>query len=571
MSIKGLQETTILHILDGVYKKVQDSIASKNIILEKDSMTFKDPDLRASTGKNQLGVVSERGLKLLSDQFGRVAAISTTYDKLIKSDISLYKQYPLVFAALNADIDNSRTTLVGLARKASTILSKDGLIEKFLAYYSVEFPTSRTKIYSDPSGTLTGFSGETTEHAQFNKRFKQFLLSINEDATVVEFIDANTDAGHIIGLFNIKFAKLFDLEVTPIGGTNSFKISSTRTFSGNTQEEQDLNNLMEGFQGSLDLLAEADVLTGNLLSDIKIDIDASKLVYDSKGGSSAIEIQLSNLNQRAGRRLAIISRRLNDLQKAAYTSKKSEGGRTASFRLALSKVFQSFEGLNKYIQNLSDFYVGQKILNEAEAAIVSDLSKRSNIIFQKLIETSGSDSLELSIDKTVFNPLRGIPQPKQQKTKIPRITTSIGTKRTKSTKSPKIPKPKAKKPPGINIKKIVKFKLPATLINLPMLMLMINNNLHDQIKLNMGTGNRRDVLNYRTGRFAESARVERMSESRQGMITVFYSYMKNPYATFSTGGRQELPRTRDPKLLISRSIRELAGQQVANRMRAVSV
>lgn len=113
--------------------------------------------------------------------------------------------------------------------------------------------------------------------------------------------------------------------------------------------------------------------------------------------------------------------------------------------------------------------------------------------------------------------------------------------------------------------------LVSSTINLASLMMLINSNLHDQIKRNMGTGDRRDVLNYRTGRFANSARVERVSESREGMITAFYSYMKNPYATFSRGGRQERPFTREPKLLISRSIRELAGAQVANRMRAVNV
>jgi hypothetical protein len=87
----------------------------------------------------------------------------------------------------------------------------------------------------------------------------------------------------------------------------------------------------------------------------------------------------------------------------------------------------------------------------------------------------------------------------------------------------------------------------------------------------MGTGNRRDVLNYQTGRFANSVKVERLSESREGMITAFYSYMKNPYATFSKGGRQERPLTRDPKLLIAKSIREIAQTAVANRMRAVNV
>lgn len=110
-----------------------------------------------------------------------------------------------------------------------------------------------------------------------------------------------------------------------------------------------------------------------------------------------------------------------------------------------------------------------------------------------------------------------------------------------------------------------------TLVDLSSLMIQLNSALHDQIKRNMGTGNRRDVLNYRTGRFAESVKVEKLSESRQGMITAFYSWMKNPYATFSQGGRQEIPRSRDPKSLISKSIREIAATVVGNRMRAVSL
>lgn len=107
--------------------------------------------------------------------------------------------------------------------------------------------------------------------------------------------------------------------------------------------------------------------------------------------------------------------------------------------------------------------------------------------------------------------------------------------------------------------------------NLVTLQRLLDAHLHEKIRRNMGTGNRKDVLNYRTGRFAESVKVERLSESRQGMITAFYSYMKNPYATFSTGGRQELPRTRDPKTLIARSIREVAQTLVTNRLRAVNV
>lgn len=100
---------------------------------------------------------------------------------------------------------------------------------------------------------------------------------------------------------------------------------------------------------------------------------------------------------------------------------------------------------------------------------------------------------------------------------------------------------------------------------------LLDANLTQKIKENMGDGTRRDVLNLRSGRFAESARVERLSESREGMITAFYTYMKNPYQTFEPGFKQGSPSSRNPRLLISKSIREIAATQVANRMRAVLV
>jgi hypothetical protein len=107
--------------------------------------------------------------------------------------------------------------------------------------------------------------------------------------------------------------------------------------------------------------------------------------------------------------------------------------------------------------------------------------------------------------------------------------------------------------------------------SLTSLQILINSLLAKTIKENMGTGNRRDILNLRTGRFAESVKVERLSQSREGMITAFYTYMRNPYGTFSEGGRQENPKSRNPKLLISKSIREIAETQVRNRLRAVLV
>lgn len=107
------------------------------------------------------------------------------------------------------------------------------------------------------------------------------------------------------------------------------------------------------------------------------------------------------------------------------------------------------------------------------------------------------------------------------------------------------------------------------------LQVLLNSHLQHVISANMGSepqpGGQRKLLNYRTGRFASSATVERLTQSKQGMITAFYSYMRYPYQTFEPGFAQGSPKTRDPKLLIAKSIREIAATRVANVMRSVSV
>jgi hypothetical protein len=188
----------------------------------------------------------------------------------------------------------------------------------------------------------------------------------------------------------------------------------------------------------------------------------------------------------------------------------------------------------------------------------------ASIVLQRLLKVRASPAPIEKIELLLADALRG------KRSNLPsKTTTLLNSNKAIRTKTKKVVVTKGKS----NFRK--DSRSPATvssgLVNLASLLTFINSNLHEQIKKNMGTGNRRDVLNYQTGRFASSAKVERLSESRQGMLTAFYSYMKNPYSTFSQGGRQQNPRSRDPKLLISKSIRELAGAQVANRMKAVNV
>jgi hypothetical protein len=192
-------------------------------------------------------------------------------------------------------------------------------------------------------------------------------------------------------------------------------------------------------------------------------------------------------------------------------------------------------------------------------------------------DLKSSDSINQFIDKRVRNTMQGR---KSQSVKINHSAVSVYKTQTTKVKIPKTTELVA----AAKSSKQELQKLKASIISNPKflqadaetyslvdLQSLLDANLVEQVKQNMGTGSRRDILNLRTGRFAESVKVERLSESRAGMITAFYTYMRNPYGTFSDGGKQQYPKTRDPKLLISKSIRQIAQSRVQNRLRAVLV
>jgi len=93
------------------------------------------------------------------------------------------------------------------------------------------------------------------------------------------------------------------------------------------------------------------------------------------------------------------------------------------------------------------------------------------------------------------------------------------------------------------------------------MMMMINKELPKTIKANMET----PALNNRTGRFAESVKVVDAVKTRQGFPSFGYTYQKNPYQTFEPGFAQGSPE-RDPRALISRSIREIAVEFAIGRL-----
>lgn len=239
-----------------------------------------------------------------------------------------------------------------------------------------------------------------------------------------------------------------------------------------------------------------------------------------------------------------------------------------SFKNSTPEVLEKLEstlGGMFIIVTLQSYDVNQKF-SRIEGEIFRELERKlsqlaSKNLREKFYLTSGSNTILEDIEEGIANILR----PGKLKLK-PHLK--------RNQKKPKKEIANAVSAPGKGIKVSIPkppVKSVQQELNLTSLQSLLDANLSQIIKQNMGSGNSRNILNLRTGRFAESAKVERLSESRAGMITAFYSYMKNPYATFSDGGQQQYPKSRDPKLLISKSIREIAQQQVANRLRAVAI
>lgn len=85
---------------------------------------------------------------------------------------------------------------------------------------------------------------------------------------------------------------------------------------------------------------------------------------------------------------------------------------------------------------------------------------------------------------------------------------------------------------------------------------MLNKELPAVVRKNMQF----PALENRTGRFAQSVKVTDITQTPQGYPSIGYTYQKNPYEIFEDGGGTApwSNGQRDPRVLIDRSIREIA-------------
>lgn len=302
--------------------------------------------------------------------------------------------------------------------------------------------------------------------------------------------------------------------------------------------------------------AGGSILSGKLLAET---IAARKLFSSIGNSSDIIKVVVKDFLEETGQAKTVIKLHQGDLTK---------GDPNVLSLVLESGIFQSVIVQNRR-ENQEDLGQLEKAWSIISAIERGGLLKAFGVqsvqgLVSKLLKVRSSPSMEEKIVNRVASALLGT-KPEPTKKTIPLLDNTQ-----------KIIKPRKQVKVLNNTTRDLKVDPPRTGSisgeeSLVGLLALINEILPRQIKSNMGEGSSTTTLNYRTGRFAESAKVERLSVSRQGMITAFYTYMKNPYATFSVGGAQSMPTSRDPKLLISKSIREIAANRVANRMRAVLV
>ena len=388
--------------------------------------------------------------------------------------------------------------------------------------------------------------------------FKEYILqnlsgiSDADKKNLIKYMSGMFNAGHLVGAFTGRLIRAFDIK----------KDKSTGNINISGSSDPELVAIMNTV---LELVTAADLLSSNIYSDVELFARSEKQLTKSSAKLRFVtEVQVSSNNKEAGNMLAQAGNELTKLLKSLDPINSSQKSREIAVGEYTKKLFLKLKPLQEYVRKRS----AQLLSN---SSISPELEKKLKSITQSidtydlLLSTSGSDPVLKHIGNVIANAI-------DKKVKV-NTGNSIAavSKLLKPAKNNKKAAGKVHKTTkAVKIRQIQSQSIILS-NSLTSLQNLLSANLSEKIKQNMGNGSRRDILNLRTGRFAESAKVERISESRAGMLTVFYSYMKYPYQTFEPGFKQGSPASRNPKLLIAKSIRDIAGQIVANRLRSVSV
>jgi hypothetical protein len=590
MSISNLSVTLQKELLQKLIDKVSADLKTAQNLSKVTKFDFATSTttsmLRDITDRNQIGILARSTIDFLAKEY------STINKDLLKKSGRVYDSKGAL--AKSAGLKNLKSAL----GSCETEKEVDLLIQELgrLVSNKLQDQTFWTKFIEELPKDLIDVSNNSliqlkpAYHGTFLKLFINYTSEQSATASITsdllaDFLSSTLDTGHLLGIFNQRLIRSIGSGDIKYNSNIVGDISATIFDKKYEEEQQYVDTANKVYTAALGTLEQLDFLSSQLVFTPDIFIKLSKTVYAANESPTAsAEFQLSFLNSAAGREISAAGRALSDLMNKAvsdiknkksasitYDSDNTVRPKSIDFANKLEEVFQKISVAGSNISSVIEDLIS-KAETEQQKKYLKAVNELSMQFGQTLLETKGSDSILESVGTSISYTLKGKKFPSKQSSKVSKNTKAsrpvynkVASKQIKLSNNKKRTKVSSIK--SASLRNITTGRF----YSLTSLQTLLDANLVQQIKQNMGDGSRRDILNLRSGRFAESVKVERLSQSREGMITAFYSYMKNPYATFSRGGQQERPYTRDPKLLIAKSIREIASQQVANRLRAVNV
>jgi hypothetical protein len=200
-------------------------------------------------------------------------------------------------------------------------------------------------------------------------------------------------------------------------------------------------------------------------------------------------------------------------------------------------------------------------LKEAELLWISSprytddaILHQSKLMIQNMFTHKTSPNMRYKLNKVLTKPLRNI----NKKGKFEKQNKGKGiTNRGKKRSQQRVPVATAAIGRATKARSALATKAqtnPMALKNL------INSMLPQVVAMKMQSPR----LRYRTGRFANSARVTQVMQGPRGGLSADYTYMRNPYETFEPGGKMGSTQ-RDPRRIIGQSIREIVAQAMQSK------
>ena len=229
-----------------------------------------------------------------------------------------------------------------------------------------------------------------------------------------------------------------------------------------------------------------------------------------------------------------------------------------------TKTNRMFVLIGSEVQNYEDGQVSRRKKGNLQK-IVTGANKLANEMGEEIIGLKGSDSFydikrkEL-VEKVVkeFGKSASVEITAKENTKVKKKKTSVEKSAKRKQAISTATGLKKSATTGGRARKAKKGVAGSPL----KLLALINQKLPKVLAKNMGD----PALNYRTGRFASSARATDVTTTAKGFPSIGYTYQKDPYSVFeSTSGSRFASVDRDPRILIDRSMREIATELALGR------